>query len=363
MGGKSKAPPPPDYSGIAAASEKSAEYSYKLGREQLDWAREQYRLDRGVVDRIVEKALYRTDVNDQSALEDRRRYQDIFQPLEEDLVNESRDFASEGRQRYEMGRAGASVAQQFDAARNASIQQLEAFGVDPSSTRFAALDLGSRIQQAAATSAAENNARGQTEAMGRAMRSEAINVGRGYPGQIAGTYGTALQSGQQAVNSQLGGTQSGAQTMGTGAQWQNAGNQALNAWGGALHMGYQDALAGWQANQSQSSGIGSILGAGLGLLQSFEEGGAVGDSTPGGAVPASASPTSGKAIDDVPARLTAGEFVFPKDVIQWKGEEWAQKEIKKAREAKAQAEAKPEYGPAEDAPPAFVSRPATALPV
>jgi hypothetical protein len=83
----------------------------------------------------------------------------------------------------------------------------------------------------------------------------------------------------------------------------------------------------------------------------------------GGQVPHDASPSSGGAIDDVPARLTAGEFVVPKDVMQWKGEEWAQKEITKAREAKSQATAKPAIGPAPNEAPTFTSRPTSALPV
>lgn len=362
MGGKSSAPPPPDYSGIAAASEASAQYSYALGKEQLAWARERYGMDQKLANRIVDSALGRMDDNDAAALADRRRYERIYQPLEDQAVAEAREFASPERQRFEMGRAMADVGQQFQAQRSAAEQQLESFGVDPSSTRFAALDRGTRVAEAAAKAGAANTARGNTETMGRAMRSEAINVGRGYPGQIAGTYGTALQSGQQGMNSQLATTASGANTMGTGQSWQGMGNQALGVWGNALTQGYNAQMQQYNANQASSSGMGSLLGGVLGLF--MEDGGAVPtDATPGGKVPNEASPSLGKAIDDVPARLTAGEFVLPKDVVQWKGEEWAQKEIEKARKARAQAQAKPEYGPAEKAPPTFVSRPATALPV
>jgi len=49
-------------------------------------------------------------------------------------------------------------------------------------------------------------------------------------------------------------------------------------------------------------------------------------------------------------------------VMQWKGEEWAQKEIMKAREAKKQAVAKPAVGVAPRREPTFVSRP-SALPM
>lgn len=237
--------------------------------------------------------------------------------------------------------------------------------------------MASHVQQGAAQAAAGNQARTQTEAMGRAMRSEAINVGRGYPGQIAATYGTALQAGNQGVNSTLAQTASGANSMGTGVQWNGQGNQALGIWGNTLNMGYQNQIAAYNAQQQQSSGLGSALGLAGGLINGMSSGGVSGlallaeggsipqmggDQTPGGAIPTSASPTGGAAIDDVPARLTPGEFVLPKDVMSWKGEEWAQKEIEKARMARKGAVAKPQLKMGTHQPATFTSRPG-ALPM
>jgi hypothetical protein len=73
------------------------------------------------------------------------------------------------------------------------------------------------------------------------------------------------------------------------------------------------------------------------------------------------SPSKGAITDDVPARLQAGEFVFPEDVVAWRGEQWMHKEIMKARQERekttAQSGAEPEMGPAIDTqqPPNFVS--------
>jgi len=366
MGGKAKAPAPPDYSGIAAASEASAKYGYELGKEQLAWAKEQYAQDSEFIGKIVDDALARAQANDQAAAQDRARYEGIYQPLEDQLVQDAQDYASPQRQEYEAGRAAATVADQFEGARRAATRNLESFGIDPSSTRYAALDLGTRVQQAAAAAGAANQARQSTEALGRAMRSEAINVGRGYPGQIAGTYATALQSGNSAANSTLANTATGASTMGTGTQWQGLGNQAIGGWTNALNSSYNNQLAQFNANQQASSGIGGILGAGLGFAANagwaFAEGGAVPEVTPGGKIPTAASPTRGAAIDDVDAKLTAGEFVMPKDVVQWKGEEFFQKLIDQSRKSKPQAPAQPEYAIAPTNDPTFSSRPSSALP-
>lgn len=342
----SSAPPPPDYSGVAEASEKSAEYAFKLGQEQLAWAKQQYASDKAIIDKVINAGLERQAINDTNAAKDRARYESSYQPLEDDAIAEAKSYASPERQQYEMGRAGATVAQQFDAQRQAAAQNLEAFGVDPTSTRFAAIDAGTRVQQAAAQAGAENQARAQTEAVGRAMRSEAINVGRGYPGQIAGTYGTALQSGASAANSALAGTASGAATMGTNTQYQGLGNQAINTWGNTLNQGYQNQLGAFQANQNSSSGLGSLLGAGAGLIASFEDGGPVGA---GSVVPPHVSPSGGARTDDVraaidtggEARINVGEFIVPKEVVEWYGERHFQQMIDKAHKDKGQASAKP----------------------
>ena len=360
MGGKNDAPDPPDYSKIAAASEKAAEYSYKISKEQLEWAREKYGKDSEIANKVIDSALKRQDVNDENAAEDRERYENIYQPLEDKLAQEALDYANPERLEQNAAKAQADVAQQFDASRQRALQNLQSFGVDPSSLRYAALDRGANVQQGAAEAAAGNQSRTQDEAVGRALRSEAINVGRGYPGQIAGTYATALQSGNQGINSALGTTASGANSMGTGLGWGQAGNSALGTWGNALNTGYNNQLAGWQADQNASSGIGGLLGTGLGLAASFFEDG--GKATAPGKVPPEASPSQGKAIDDVPARLNVGEFVTPKDVVAWKGEEFFQKLIEQSRKAKKNAKAKPEYALAPPERPTF-STANSALPV
>ena len=362
MGKKNKPPKPPNFKPLADASLEQAKMANELAKEQFAWAREKYEADSVISQQVVAAALERQRLNDQNAVEDRARYQEIFQPLEDRLAQEALDYASPQRMELNAARAQANVAQQFDAARQRSLQNLQSFGIDPSSLRYAALDRGANVQQAAAAAAAGNQSREQTEAIGRALRSEAINVGRGYPGQIAGTYGTALQSGNQGINSALATTASGANTMGTGLQWGGLGNQAIGTAGDIMNTGYANQLNAWNAQQNMSSGLGSLLGTGLGMAASMymKEGGQV---TSGGNVPAEASPTRGKAIDDVSAKLTPGEFVMPKDATSWYGEKFFQDLITKARKAKADAPAKPEYALAPPQEPTFQSRPQRALPM
>lgn len=256
----------------------------------------------------------------------------------------------------EAGKAEADVAAQFEQARQTATDRLEQFGVDPSQTRQGALDLGTRVAEAAAQASAGNQARTNTENIGRALRSEAINVGRGYPGQIQASLAGAGQSGNQAVNTGLATTASGAQTMGTGQGWQGLGNQAVSGWGNILNAGFQNQLAAFQADQNASSGWGSALGTIGGLATAFiQEGGVVPE--PGRSVPVEASPSGGAIPDDIPAeieggapaRLNAGEFVIPEDVVGWVGEKGMQQFILKARKemsgGNGERPAQPEMGP------------------
>lgn len=344
---------------IQRASDTAAQ-SQQVAMQQLDWARRAYENDRTVLDRIVNANLDRQAINDRNAAADRQRYERTFQPLENQLIQDARSYNSAARQEQEAGRASADVAQNFELARENATRNLESFGVDPSSTRFAALDLGTRVQQAAAQAGAANMARERTADIGRGLRGQAIDIGRALPGQVAGTYATSLQSGNSGANTQLAGTASGGSTMGTGAQWSGLNTQNLNLANNAVTANMAQRVAEQNADtasreqrQGESSGIGGLIGAGFGMFGLSE----------GGKVPEMASPTRGRAIDDVPALLNANEFVVPEDVVSWKGEEFFQKLIDGSRKAREGAPAKPSVREAPQMPPTFSSSGPGALPV
>ena len=85
------------------------------------------------------------------------------------------------------------------------------------------------------------------------------------------------------------------------------------------------------------------------------------DATPGGGVPSHASPSNGQVTDDVPAMLTANEFVIPKDVATWKGHEYFARQIDAARKSQQQFSQRDDIGGEAAAmpvqQPTFVSRP------
>lgn len=382
MGGGDDVPATPDYGPLITASTESSKYAYELAKTQQAWAEKVYAENKGVSDLVIDKALGMMDRQDQWAQQDRQRYENIFQPLEEQLASDAQDYATPERQEQEAGKAEADVAAQFEQARQTAQQNLEQFGVDPSQVRAGALDTGSRLAEAAAQASAGNQARDRTMREGWALRDSAINVGKGYPAQVQGEVAGSGQSGNQSVNTGLATTASGAQTMGTPGSWQQLGNQGLGVWGNILNTQFGNQMDAYKAKQESSSGFGSLLGAAGGILTAFaEEGGAIPDPTQmfangGGPIPVSASPSGGAIPDDInaqigssdggpdmPAKLNAGEFVFPKDVMAWNGEQWAQKEILKARKAMSGGDGgRPAQPEVKDAPPPYESVGAIPMP-
>src|SRR5579859_6451675 len=227
-----------------------------------------------------------------------------------------------------IGAATGDVANSFDAARHSAQSDLESFGINPGATRYAGLDVGIRTQEAAQQAAAGTEASNYVDETARQLRAQAIGEGQALPQQATQAQTLATQAGYGASYTGASALSAGAQATGSPIQYGALGEQGLQNVANITQMGFQDQMAKYQADQSSMGGFGQLLGLGAGLA-----GHAFGFAK-GGIVPDSASPTAGKAIDDVPAKLTAGEFVMPEDAVRWMGEEKLHKMIAKAREAR-----------------------------
>jgi hypothetical protein len=343
-------PPPPDLTPLANASEEASQMQYKLGQDQLAWAKDQYNGMKPTTDKVVNSLTTAQDQQTAQSKELYDRYKSIYEPAQDQYLSDANNYDTAQRRDQNVGAAQATVGKNFDGARDAAMRQLESFGVDP--MRFLALDIGTRTQEAAAKAGAGTKAALDTEATGLALRANAINMGNGLPGQSQGAQQTANSAGTGAVGVGNSSFSTGASAMGSPTSYFSGGTSALNGAGNMLNAGYRNTLAQFKADQDASSGMGSALGAAVGLgakIYGFAE---------GGAIPMDASPSHGAVTDDVPAavggepiRLNGGEFVLPRDVVAWEGEKSLQNLIQKARAAKEAATAKPAVG----AHPAAVS--------
>ena len=103
-----------------------------------------------------------------------------------------------------------------------------------------------------------------------------------------------------------------------------------------------DSSGGSTDNSGYSSG-GFDTSGGSTDNSGYSSGGAI-DLQGGGQAPEDASPSQGQDTDDIQANVNADEFVIPKDVALWKGQEFFQNLINKSRKARVMA-------PAQGGPP------------
>ena len=273
MGGKASAPAAPDYTPIATADETIASDQLQLGQEQMAQSQSNFNQEWPYAQQYLQQQTASSAAATAEAGQQQQYYNQTYQPIETEFANQAQNYDSAANANANAGAAGADVASSFDAARTAATQNLESYGIDPSQTRYSALDLGTRISQAAATAGAETQSRLNTQATGLGLEGEAINIGRGYPSAVAQSYATATGAGQAGLsastnvaNSQTAGASAAGSIMGGAANSNSAAASALN-------MGYSNSLAGAQfnANQSaqESAGAGQLIGGGLGLASSM----------------------------------------------------------------------------------------------
>lgn len=488
----------------------------QMGQQLYQWAQGEYAKNSQLTDQVVHNYLSNTDAALGMAKHDLGRYQDLFQPTENQLLKDAREYASPTRQADEMGRAESFAGQGMEAGRQNAIRDLEAYGLDPSALKHQSLDQAARLQTAATQVGAGQQARLSTEATGRALRSEAIQVGERYPGQVVNALNTAMTGLAGAENAQLANAATGAAVLkipndylqtATGLKYPPLGNNQQSTSQQGSQQGSQNSsrsqketpereprqqgqqqprqpgqqpgqpggndsgggpsrgtpantgeygktyspqtsfdptknvadmntdswnpqpfLPGYDSNTpstynldqfttgSPSSGVldygqntdyftSNAPSSGVldqpnpdswfnstqqggqsydesGMINAYSpptqdqqsydsgysyssgesdyaEGGAIPDAddpTTGGFVPPDASPSMGAQVDDVNANLNAGEFVIPKDVAAWKGQEFFQKLIEQSRKARVTAPAHGKPGPTQPGAPTFASQ-------
>ena len=240
-----------------------AQYSAGMAPQIYQWGMDQFNKNQGNIDTMMRNAL---------------------------------SYASPQRIASQMGQAQAGVMQGAEAGRQSAIQDLQSFGIDPSSGRYAALDQASRVMGGAAAAGAGNQARVATEAQGSAMQNQAMglslqNVNTGYG--AANAANQFLSTGMQLKFPPLGQASVG------GSQGTSGSTSTSDNWSQQVNYG---------TNRQEGGDIG------------YDE-----------------SPSAGARVDDVPANLTAGEFVIPKDVAEWKGQEFFYKLMAQARKMRATA--------------------------
>jgi len=259
MGGKSS-PPPPDYGPLAQASKESAEIMAGLGREQLDFSRQQYAEMAPLARRIADQQMASQDELMGMAREDRERYMTTFAPVEEGLVRRAQEFDTEAYREQLAGQAAADAARAFGATQAQTARGLGRMGVAPGSGAAMAQMNQNALGLASMRAGAMTGARQQAEQMGFARRLDVTGLGRNLPGASTAAYGAATQAGTAGLQSAATPGQTFVGNMGSAANTMLAGSgQALNAYS-ALYGGANRMAMGAQDNYFGA--LGGLVGMG-----------------------------------------------------------------------------------------------------
>lgn len=300
---------------------------------------------------------------------DRARWEQVYQPLQNQIISDAQNWDSPDRRMQARGMATSRVGQAMDQADAAAARDLERYGVDPTSTRFAGVNRQAKLSRATAQAAASDTADRALVQEGFGARLAANQMGAQLPGQATTEAATGANIGAAAGNLRNATAQTFMPALGNPIGWGGLTVAGNNAYTGATSAINNAQLEQQKLSENSSSGLGSILGlvggtigsfaapgigtaigSGLGRLAggladggsglTFEKGGEVPPRATDGYIDPSMSPSGGEETDDVSAtgsggslRVDAGEFVIPQRTVQYYGTKYLEGLIHKADDA------------------------------
>lgn len=250
----------------------------QLGKDWLSFAQDQFNqgnirqadLD-ALTKQVTTQQLATQDQQNQWAAEDRARYQNVFQPLQDDYVQQAKDYASPEKQEAAASEAVADTQQAAKQANDANTRSMAAMGINPNSGRFQGVTRAQSTLNSLNAAGAANNAREQTRQTGLALEANAVNMGNGLPASASSAAGLGLTAGNSAVGNTSTANSNWMANNGLMTQGYSGAMGANSSAAGILNTQYGNQVNAWQAQQQANGasasglmgGIGSIAGAGI----------------------------------------------------------------------------------------------------
>lgn len=321
MGWAGKAPAPDPAVGQAAKMQA------QLAKESFDFYKTTYENDlKPMMQRDLE---LRQELQDRSlGIMDRQQniadqqfslYRDTYMPVEQRAAQDAMGYDSQENIDRRMGIAAANVNQQFSNAQQQTARSLARYGVNPNSSAFARENAKLMSDQALAAAGAQTGAAFDTMDRGIALRAGVADRGRGVTSTVGNFLNSGAATGVNTGNTSSQGVQTfqqGTDVMGQGFR---SSMQGYNNQANILNQDFQNRLQAYNASQS---GINSLLGAagsigGLMLAGPAGSAGAkLGSKIFGLADGGKVEGPGGPRDDQVPAMLSAGEFVLNEGAVK-----------------------------------------------
>ena len=185
------------------------------------------------------------------------QYSQTYAPAQAKFMADAEAYGTPEKLAQARAGAQANVGDQFQAARDAATRQLESFGIKPSDTRFAALDLGTRIKEAAQKAASGDAASLTAEDKAFALQQAAIAQGANLPNASSTASGVANQAGSNVVGQGNVANAAGSVANAAGSNANAAGANAVGAGNTAVGFGNTAVGLGGTANQAGANAVGA----------------------------------------------------------------------------------------------------------
>lgn len=232
-----KSAPAPDYTPMQ-----------QLGREQLDFAKEQYAAMKPLAEKIAASQIAAQDQQMQQAQDYYQYQQNTFRPVEQGLVADAQRFNTEAYKEGIARDAAAAAGRAFGVTQAASQRAQASMGVNPASGRALSMANQSNLGLAANRANAMTTARTQADQMGWARRMDVTGLGRNLAGASTAAYQGATGAGTSGMNT----------SMAPGSQYQQGLSSAGQTYGNVLN----NQTSAWNTGvNAQGEVTGALLGA------------------------------------------------------------------------------------------------------
>jgi hypothetical protein len=181
-----------------------SQYLAGLGSNQYNWAMGQFNNASQVTDANINNYLNEASYGTNLASNELGRYENTFEPLENQYIQEAGSYASTPRINFNMGQAEAATGQAANQGRVNAEQTLQSYGINPSSGMYQELENAQRAGAAASEAGAGQQSELATEQTGRSMLQNAIQFGQQLPGDTVNALNSAYQGLSGAENAELG---------------------------------------------------------------------------------------------------------------------------------------------------------------
>ena len=196
-------------------------------------------------------------------------------------------------------------------------------GVQTCALPISAVNGRLQAAEAGATAGAMTNARYAARDTGIQMKTNAVNIGKGLPGTASTAASGAINAANSSGGLQFGANNSYNAGMASANSFTNTGLNFMNSAGQQYNNLSQYGLQSYGMQGQQMAAI--LNAAGVGYAYRADGGDAAEGHARGGIV---RGPGTGIS-DSIPARLSNGEYVIPKDVVERKGVEFFDKLLDK----------------------------------